>query len=64
MTNARWFKSSYSNANANCVEVCHFAEETGVRDSKNNGIGPVLTFSLAAWTAFVDGVRGGEFDNP
>ncbi|MGY2116011.1 DUF397 domain-containing protein [Nocardia gipuzkoensis] len=64
MTDARWFKSSYSNADANCVEVCHFADGIGVRDSKDDGTGPVLTFTPSEWSAFVVGVCDGEFNRP
>jgi hypothetical protein len=33
----------------------------GIRDSKDR-TGPILTVTRSAWQAFVDGVRGGEFD--
>jgi hypothetical protein len=33
-----------------------------VRDSKQQGQGPVLEFTAAEWAAFLGGVRGGEFD--
>jgi hypothetical protein len=35
----------------------------GVRDSKDRS-GPVLAFEPEAWTAFLDRVKGGEFDLP
>ncbi|CAG7597552.1 DUF397 domain-containing protein [Actinacidiphila bryophytorum] len=59
----RWVTSSYSQNGGQCVEV---AVPTGrldtvpVRDSKDPD-GPALTFSLAAWAAFVSGVRNGDF---
>ncbi|HKT05478.1 MAG TPA: DUF397 domain-containing protein, partial [Rugosimonospora sp.] len=34
---------------------------TQVRDSKDPH-GPVLEFTAAEWSAFVDGAKGGEFD--
>nr|WP_245650453.1 DUF397 domain-containing protein [Nocardia harenae] len=34
---------------------------TAVRDSKNPA-GPVLDFTPSEWTAFVAGVRAGEFN--
>jgi hypothetical protein len=60
---SRWFKSSLSFANGDCVEVAQLAAgRIGVRDSKDAG-GPVLRFTLAEWRAFVGGVRNGEFDH-
>ena len=58
-----WRKSSLSSAGDNCVEVA-FATDgyTGVRDSKQKGLGPVLEFTPAEWDAFLGGVRDGEFD--
>lgn len=48
-----WRKSSRSSSDANCVEVAWPKEVvTAVRDSKNTG--PVLTFPVDAWSAFVD----------
>ena len=33
----------------------------GVRDSKNNGVGPVLKFTKPEWDAFILGVKDGQF---
>jgi len=58
-----WRKSSYSNGQANCVE---FAQRDGlilVRDSKQNGEGPVLEFTRAEIGAFLLGAKDGEFDD-
>jgi hypothetical protein len=97
-TGLEWFKSSFSFAQSNCVEVAwrkataSYANgrcievgyqkstfsangsciEVGsgtdgacgmihVRDSKDPE-GPVLSFTPSEWTAFVAGVRNGEFD--
>lgn len=58
----RWFKSSLSFSNGNCVEVASLpGDQIGVRDSKDTE-GPVLRFTPGEWAAFVGGVRGGEFD--
>ncbi|GAA3081252.1 DUF397 domain-containing protein [Streptosporangium carneum] len=61
---AVWRKSSYSgNGGADCVEVAdNLPRVVAVRDSKDPH-GPALMFSLAGWRGFVDGVRGGEFDD-
>ncbi|MCX4751604.1 DUF397 domain-containing protein [Kitasatospora sp. NBC_01287] len=59
-----WHKSSYSNdPNNNCVEqgVSDNGEAVAVRDTKENGLGGVLRLRPAAWGAFVDAVKGGEF---
>jgi hypothetical protein len=60
MTN--WQRSSYSN-NGTCVEVAELADGGRlVRDSKDPA-GPVLAFTPQEWTAFVLGVKAGEFDS-
>lgn len=60
----RWFKSSYSNASRDCVEVAHFSTgQVGVRDSKNP-TGPALAFTPAAWDSFLTSARIGEFTRP
>ncbi len=49
-----WFKSSYSgDEGGNCVEVAEATSTVLVRDSKDKS-GPRLTFSPAAWEAFVE----------
>jgi Domain of unknown function (DUF397) len=59
---ADWHKSSHSNASANCVEVAAADPAIGVRDSKQDGHGPVLEFTPAAWDAFLRAAKDGEFD--
>jgi hypothetical protein len=57
-----WKKSARSAANGNCVEVATLDEgQVGVRDSKDRS-GPVLRFTPDEWSAFVGGVKNGEFD--
>ncbi|WP_327682378.1 DUF397 domain-containing protein [Kitasatospora sp. NBC_00458] len=52
-TKLAWFKSSYSsNEGGQCVEVAETTAAVLVRDSKDKS-GPHLTFSPAAWQAFV-----------
>ncbi|WP_328954265.1 DUF397 domain-containing protein [Kitasatospora purpeofusca] len=49
-----WFKSSYSGPDGGeCVEVAEATSAVLVRDSKDKS-GPHLTFSPAAWAAFVE----------
>ncbi|MFI7003620.1 DUF397 domain-containing protein [Nocardia sp. NPDC050175] len=59
---ARWFKSSHSGSNQDCVEVAHLdGGHVGVRDSKNP-TGPALVFTPSEWDVFVSGAQDGEFD--
>lgn len=50
----QWYKSSRSDAGKQCVEVRHDAEVTLVRDTKDLGAGPILSFPAAAWSEFID----------
>lgn len=61
---SRWRKSSHSGYNGNCVEVGDGDGVVGVRDSKQDGAGPVLAFTAAEWTAFTRAVTSGEYDRP
>lgn len=59
-----WRKSSLSSGGDNCVEVGFSDDGTiGVRDTKQNGHGPILEFFPSEWEAFLGGVRRGEFDD-
>jgi hypothetical protein len=49
--------------NATCVEVAHDGPAVLMRNSRDPQ-GPRLTFSEHEWTAFLEGVRAGEFDLP
>jgi hypothetical protein len=52
---ATWRTSSFSGSNGgNCLESASVPGAVLVRDTKNNGTGPVLRFTPAAWTAFLD----------
>lgn len=61
-----WIKSSYSQSNGGeCIEWAPArVSATGVvpvRDSKDPH-GPALAFDVAAWSAFVAGIKAGDFD--
>ena len=58
MKQTRWRKSTYSsNGGASCMEVGQATRLIGVRDTKQNGTGPVLRFTPAAWRRFADQVK-------
>ncbi|GAA2247136.1 MULTISPECIES: DUF397 domain-containing protein [Kitasatospora] len=59
---ATWRKSTYSNGDGGqCIEVADgFSGIVPVRDSKDPN-GPALVFPSEAWSAFVAGVRAGDF---
>lgn len=55
-----WQKSSYCGTNA-CVEVALTSDAILVRDSKNPQVAP-LSFTGDEWSAFLQGVQAGEFN--
>jgi hypothetical protein len=60
---ASWRKSSFSNLNGSCVEISRLLpDRIGVRDTKDNGDGPVLVFTRSEWNAFMAGAKDGQFD--
>ena len=59
---AGYRRASFCAANG-CVEVAMTGDRIMVRDSKLRD-SPVLTFDAQEWTAFVRGVKAGEFDGP
>lgn len=57
MSNAEWFKSSYSTRSGDCVEVAFLASDAvAVRDSKNP-TGPALSFTPSEWYAFTESLK-------
>ena len=53
-----WFKSTFSNPSQNCVEVRFGADVVYIRDSKDCGIGPVLSVPANHWARLLDEVVG------
>lgn len=63
-TEVRWFKSSHSGPDRECVEVAHLAGgSVGVRDSKNRS-GSVLVFHPEVWDAFLHAAQRGVSVRP
>jgi hypothetical protein len=63
LSGVRWRTSSFSNSDEdnNCVEVAFLPDgEVAVRDTKARGRAPHV-HTAAAWTAFLAGLRAGEF---
>ena len=53
-----WRKSSYSGGSGgNCVEIADQAGRVLVRDTKQDGTGPVLRLSPAAWRQLTEELK-------
>ena len=64
MISTRTYTKSSHSGMSGCVEVRLLADGSiGVRDSKDI-TQPALVFTPPEWTAFLAGVRDGEFDLP
>jgi len=56
--NPGWRKSSYSdNGGSGCIEAGQVTGTILIRDTTQNGRGPVLRVSAETWQAFTTGVR-------
>lgn len=58
-----WVKASRSGADGNCVEQRRADGMIEVRDTKDNGAGPLLRFTPAEFAAWLDGAKRGEFNH-
>lgn len=60
--NNGWFKSTYSPANGDCVEIkVHDSVNIGIRDSKNSG-GARLKVHVSSWGSFAQAAAAGHFE--
>ncbi|MFE3452346.1 DUF397 domain-containing protein [Nonomuraea sp. NPDC059194] len=64
MLTREWRKSRASGGGSNCVEVRLVDGCIQVRDTKDAGRGPVLSFTESEWAAFEDGMLRREFALP
>ncbi|MGI9000514.1 MAG: DUF397 domain-containing protein [Pseudonocardia sp.] len=61
---AEWFTSSRSGHERECVEVAFLdGGRVALRDTKDKGTGPAHIFTPGEWSAFIEGVKLGEFDH-
>ncbi|MFD5236006.1 DUF397 domain-containing protein [Streptomyces tendae] len=60
---AGWYKSSYSAANNECIEVAHTVTQVGIRDSKLSGTWG-FTVGSDAFALFIDNLRGASSSTP
>ncbi len=63
LNDAKWFKSSRSNASGNCVEIAIAlpgSRAIGIRDSKDPQ-GGVLTVAPDSWESFTSALKSGRY---
>jgi len=56
--NALWRKATYSNGQASCIEAGAMPGLVLIRDTKNNGHGPVLRVTPADWNRLTASIKG------
>jgi hypothetical protein len=59
--NLTWHKARSSTVNGQCVEIASVVGKIAIRDSKDPS-GPILVYTPAEFSAFLEGARNGEFD--
>lgn len=56
------WRTAVKSASSNCVQVARRDANIMIADSKQPD-GPVLSYTLEEWDAFLDGAKKGEFDD-
>ena len=56
-----WLKAQ-SSGSGQCVQIASTVDKVALRDSKDPD-GPILVYTPAEFSAFLDGARNGEFDH-
>src|SRR5580704_4574133 len=60
---ATWTWRSAKCSTQSCVEIADVPDgSVAIRDSKAGETSPVLLFSADEWSAFVTGIKAGDFD--
>lgn len=63
LSGAKWFKSSRSTSQGECVEAAHLSGGmVGLRDSKLGEASPVFVFEPGMWDQFNTAVKAGKYD--
>jgi hypothetical protein len=60
-TEINWQKSSFSDEGAQCVEIARYSGAILMRESDDPNM--VTTTSQSKFSAFIAGVKAGEFDH-
>ena len=63
LTVVRWRKSQASNPSGNCVEVAALPGGGIAMRNSRYPSGPALVYTRAEISAFIAGIRNGEFDD-
>ncbi|WP_342228445.1 DUF397 domain-containing protein [Nocardia wallacei] len=62
LSRVKWFKSSYSGGDKECVEVAFLSNDlVAIQDSKAHPA-PALVFTTTEWSAFTSAAQRGVFD--
>ncbi|WP_166353852.1 DUF397 domain-containing protein [Phytoactinopolyspora limicola] len=63
LTTAIWQKSRFSNPSGNCVEMAELPGGGIALRNSRDPHGPALIYTFDEVVAFIQGAKGGDFDN-